>query len=110
MKLININFDTIKNIFKPKNKAVHYINPAHDWLVIMTTTTIVFLLILLVGGYCFYGISQGTLFIPKDATQTPLVSSVDRASLTSIMKLYSDRANKLDALKTTPVDLIDPAL
>jgi hypothetical protein len=109
MKFPIFNSSSLKNIFHRKpSTGIHL---AHrDWLIILSVFGLVFASILLVGIYIYRGISNGTLFVPSPNASIASVPSIDRATLVNTMSYYTDKATKLENLKTVPLNLIDPSL
>ena len=109
MALFTSSPQFLKNIFQHK-KATGRHNSHRDWLIIVFVFSVMFIFVILLSMYLFSGISNNTLFKPTSENSTSPVPVVDRTSFLNTMSYYTDKAAKLESLKTTPLSLIDPGL
>jgi hypothetical protein len=102
-------FSNFKNRLGVKPSTLAHRNPYKDWFIMLIFFAVMFLVILGIAGYMFLGINNGTLMNPN-ISKTPDTPDLDKASITSIADFYITNENKLESLKSTPMDIIDPGL
>ncbi|MCC2630956.1 MAG: hypothetical protein K0S38_765 [Candidatus Paceibacter sp.] len=105
----SIDLSLIKKFFIRKHKAVGVRNPNKDWLMIFGTFIIFFVLSVILGGYMFWGISSGTLFLPSSEAEAEPVL-LDKQALTTISAIYQTKEDKLNALASSSPAVVDPSL
>ncbi len=109
MKFFTSGSIDFKHLFHRNTGMIRHA-PHRDWLVIIAIFGAGFVLVVLTGIYLFRGVSDGVLFVPSSTDSVAVPSSLDRASLVSTMSYYTDKAAKLETLKSSPLNLIDPSI
>jgi hypothetical protein len=105
----SIDLSLIKKFFIRKHKAVGVRNPNKDWLMIFGTFIVLFIISVIVGGYLFWGISSGTLFLPSSEAQADPIL-LDKQALTTISAIYQNKEDTLNTLASSSPAVVDPSL